>query len=477
MSELRTVVEAAQQGDLSAFGEIVNRFQDMAFAIGYDRLGNVQQAEDVAQEAFFESYKNLHNLQEAAAFPGWFRTIVQRQCNRVTRRKELTKVPLDNVGALPDNNQDLPAMVQKSEMRRQVHAIIQSMPDREREVTLLYYLADYSQQEIADFLDLRASTVKSRLHTARKFLRERMIDMAPEKLQEQRLSTNQTFTNRVMDIIEATENNDLAKMEELLKREPELAKTRNATGRTLLHLITEYPANKPNCGPMIRLLLDAGLDPNIRFEGANCETALHWAASANDVEAIDALLDGGADIDIDGAVISYGTPLTDAVFFRQPKAIQRLVERGATVNLPLAAGMGDVNRVQQFFTDSGELKQSASELRYNPESHGNILTQDEATGLLEEAFAYACLAGHIGVAQFLLRRGVDINSMPMDEHSKRTGLHWAVSNNHAEMVRFLIEQGADLTIQDEVYQSTPLGWAKHQELKEMEEMLTDVGTV
>ena len=66
MTELTTLVEAAQQGDKAAFGQIVIRFQDMAYAL----VGDPGSAQDVAQEAFLDAYLNLAKLREPAAFPG-----------------------------------------------------------------------------------------------------------------------------------------------------------------------------------------------------------------------------------------------------------------------------------------------------------------------------------------------------------------------------------------------------------------------
>lgn len=60
------------------------------------------------------------------------------------------------------------------------------------------------------------------------------------------------------------------------------------------------------------LLIDAGADVNARFIGPYSETPLHWAASSNDVEVVDELLDNGADIEAPGSVIGGGTPLADA---------------------------------------------------------------------------------------------------------------------------------------------------------------------
>src|SRR5262249_57303167 len=87
---------------------------------------------------------------------------------------------------------------------------------------------------------------------------------------------------------------------------------------------------------------------NARFDGRHTETPLHWAASSDDVEVLDALLDRGADIEASGAVIGGGTPLADAVAFGQWRAARRLVERGAQSNLWQAAALGLMDRVRQL---------------------------------------------------------------------------------------------------------------------------------
>jgi DNA-directed RNA polymerase specialized sigma24 family protein len=68
-----------------AFGELVIRFQDMAFACAFAVLGDVYLAQDAAQEAFIVAWQKLGQLREPAAFPGWFKRIVLTQCNRLIR--------------------------------------------------------------------------------------------------------------------------------------------------------------------------------------------------------------------------------------------------------------------------------------------------------------------------------------------------------------------------------------------------------
>jgi Sigma-70 region 2 len=75
-TQLRNFIQAAQGGDLEAFGAIVKRFQGMACATASTMLDDAGLAEDVVQEAFIEAYQNLPKLREIDAFPGWFRRII-----------------------------------------------------------------------------------------------------------------------------------------------------------------------------------------------------------------------------------------------------------------------------------------------------------------------------------------------------------------------------------------------------------------
>ena len=138
---------------------------------------------------------------------------------------------------------------------------------------------------------------------------------------------------------------DVAALERLLAAEPTLAAARVGP-RTLLHLATDWPGGLPRVADTIRALVAAGADVNAPFDGPqHAETPLHWAASADDVPALDALLDAGADIDAPGGVIGGGTPLNDATAFGQWRAAQRLVERGARTTWFDAAALGLLDRL------------------------------------------------------------------------------------------------------------------------------------
>jgi hypothetical protein len=138
---------------------------------------------------------------------------------------------------------------------------------------------------------------------------------------------------------------DVAALERLLAEDPALARARVGP-RTLLHVATDWPGGLPRVAETIAALAAAGADVDAPFGGpSHSETPLHWAASADDVPALDALLDAGAGIDAGGGIIGGGTPLNDATAFAQWRAAHRLVERGARVSWFDAAALGLLDRL------------------------------------------------------------------------------------------------------------------------------------
>lgn len=194
---------------------------------------------------------------------------------------------------------------------------------------------------------------------------------------------------------------------------------RQDVARTLLHLVADWPGHRPNGPRMVALLVEAGADVNAPVEphgpnGSN-ETPLHWAASSDDVEVIDALLDAGADIETPGAVFTGGTPMSDAVVFAQWKAARRLLERGARTTFRQAAALGLLDRVKGLCPED--------------------LPEREITNALWNA----CRGGHRVVAEYLLSRGADPNGIGHDE---KTPLDVAYESGNEDLVAWLRGIGA-----------------------------------
>ncbi len=173
-------IEEAQQGDTEAFGRLVAHFRGMAFAVAYDRLRDTHLAEDAVQEAFLEAYTHIGRLEQPAAFPGWFKTIVVRQCQRALRRKRYASLPLEEAAHLTDGSQTVAELAEQKEGARIIQQSVAELSDRLRVPLQLFYFYGYSLPEISAYLDIPQSALKKRLFDARRKLRGALpvIDLA-----------------------------------------------------------------------------------------------------------------------------------------------------------------------------------------------------------------------------------------------------------------------------------------------------------
>ena len=175
MHDVVKLAVAAQGGDADAFQCLVQRYQDFAYAVAFATVGDRHLAQDVAQEAFLQAHTDLPTLREPRAFGSWLRRLIAKHSDRLLRGKHLTTVSLDSALDAFDDRA-LPEIVAEArELGELVRAEINRLPERERLAISLYYVADYSQSEIAQFLEVPLTTVKKRLHDARRRFRERMM--------------------------------------------------------------------------------------------------------------------------------------------------------------------------------------------------------------------------------------------------------------------------------------------------------------
>lgn len=199
--ETTTWVRRAQAGDVQAFNWIVHRFQDRAVAYAASILGDRQAAEDAAQEAFVEAYCGLPSLRAPEAFPVWLRKLIFKHCNRMTRVAKLDTVPLASLGDVPSSEADVQTLIESRELQEEVHRLIQSLSAGQRAVITLFYMGRHSHAEIAEFLSLPVSTVKSRLHEGRSRLKGKMFTMIEGDLYASRPSRDEEFSQETLAVL------------------------------------------------------------------------------------------------------------------------------------------------------------------------------------------------------------------------------------------------------------------------------------
>ncbi len=205
MEELEALLIRAQNGDVEAYGEIVRRFQDMVVGYANAILRDPHLAEDIAQEAFTEAFLNLSSVYGPHAFPGWLRKIVFKFCDRLTRKKHVEFVSLEAAGQLRSKDRGPGEILESRDTKEHVQAVLQSLPEQERMVIHLFYISEFSQKEVAAFLEIPVSTVNYRLHNARKRLKKEFVNMARQTMQDQRPSKDQKFADQVQSNLQAAE--------------------------------------------------------------------------------------------------------------------------------------------------------------------------------------------------------------------------------------------------------------------------------
>ena len=191
------LVRRARAGDKSAFGTLIERYQGAVYGYTYHRLGDFDDAQDVAQEAFLAAYHQLAVLREPAKFAGWLRGIATNHCRRHLRARQREPVSLDAEEIILVDGKPTPEdRLEENELQLLAARLLAGLTEENRLTMTLRYLDDLSYEEIGRFLDVPVSTVKGRLYKSRKKLEKEMILMVKRTFDGNKLGGD--FAERVM---------------------------------------------------------------------------------------------------------------------------------------------------------------------------------------------------------------------------------------------------------------------------------------
>jgi ankyrin repeat protein len=274
----------------------------------------------------------------------------------------------------------------------------------------------------------------------------------------------------------AIKTDDLEQFRALIRQDPTLATSRSSTSHpTLLQCLVLSGNNLTNKLEMAQILIHAGAELN-RPLGA--------CGSCDNVEIAELLLDSGAAVDGTGG----WSPLEEALYWNGRRVINLLLQRGARIqNLRIAAGLDRLDVIESFFSSDGSLKPEAGTINWpwgdlqviaksNFDAAGKQSLasrfsswKNDRLGIINNAFIYACMHGHMDAATLLMDKGAEINIIPGGFDFAGTGLHYAAYNGQRAMVEFLLQHGADRTIKDQKVDGTPADWAEagqHPEIRD-----------
>lgn len=198
------LVNKCLSGDKAAFGELVMRYQGIVRGLAYHLVGNFEDARDLAQDSFIRAYCRLTDLRDGMKFASWLRKITFSVCMnwlKICRRDQVVPMEADgkDINQPTDPAPSPVEQLEAAELRDAVLQAINQLPENYRLPLTLFHLDGLSYNKVADFLDLPVSTVKWRLHQARKKLEKGMLQMATEIFEEHK--PDKEFTEETMEKI------------------------------------------------------------------------------------------------------------------------------------------------------------------------------------------------------------------------------------------------------------------------------------
>lgn len=169
------LMQAALEGDESAFAELMRRHRGWVCGLMHAMVGNREQAEDLAQEAFCRVYRGRRDYAARGNFLAWLKRIavnVARDFLRGDRRA--TFVSLDDLAETParETGFDPFAALASRMLRQEIRDAVDALPPDQRQALVLHYFGGASIEEVAERMGCPVGTIKSRLHHARRRIRE-----------------------------------------------------------------------------------------------------------------------------------------------------------------------------------------------------------------------------------------------------------------------------------------------------------------
>jgi RNA polymerase sigma-70 factor (ECF subfamily) len=183
----RALVQAAQEGDLGAFDELIRRYQERIYGLVYHMTSNHEDANDLAQEAFVKAWKALRNFKGDSSFYTWvYRIAVNHTLNHLKQRRNRTQhLSLNDLDFNAEHDPDLVQLISHKNPRREVNlrelgeklnASLLRLSEEHRAVVTMHDIQGMPHDEIAQILHCNPGTVRSRLFYARQQLQAWLSD-------------------------------------------------------------------------------------------------------------------------------------------------------------------------------------------------------------------------------------------------------------------------------------------------------------
>ncbi len=180
------LVNKARKGDLGAYDQLVQRYQERIYATVYHMTSNHEDANDLAQEAFIKGFQALKSFKGGSSFYTWvYRIAVNKTINFLKQRKNRSQMSLNDLDFNAEHDPDLVSLISDktprreaglTELQEKLNEAMQKLSEPHRLVVTLHDVQGLSHEEIAKIMDCNIGTVRSRLFYARQQLQGFLSD-------------------------------------------------------------------------------------------------------------------------------------------------------------------------------------------------------------------------------------------------------------------------------------------------------------
>lgn len=176
-------------GDVSAFNDLVSRWEGSLYRFVYRYLGDAEEARDICQEAFLRAYSNLDRFRGQAKFSSWLYQIALNQCRSQFRRKasrptvSLDEPEREHLRLVPTGVESPDTSAIRDERAQALQDALHRLPENQRTVIILKEYHGLKFREIAEILETPESTVKSRLYHGLESMARRLGHLKTEGME------------------------------------------------------------------------------------------------------------------------------------------------------------------------------------------------------------------------------------------------------------------------------------------------------
>jgi RNA polymerase sigma-70 factor (ECF subfamily) len=159
------IIDKILAGDEAAYAELVNRHKSYAFAIAHRILQSWADAEEAAQDAFIKAYHHLSGFNREAKFSTWLYRIV---FNTAITYKRKNKRQFESIeGVVLEYSAGNEGPLERQDKQKYINIALQKLNEADRTALTLFYMEEFSLEEIASVTGMQANTAKVRIHRAR----------------------------------------------------------------------------------------------------------------------------------------------------------------------------------------------------------------------------------------------------------------------------------------------------------------------